>query len=232
MPMNTRWTLATLRAKVRQELMDPNGRWWSDTELNDYIGDWQNTLQDEFEPVWATTTATITSTSPVVLATTVPDLLRLDAIYWNDVRLTPTSTVELDELYPTWRGLTAENPVASYQVDQRSVTFFPLPTLTGTAIFEYPKKLGFAADSTAMALPAWMRYSAVNYASSAAFGRLGPNQDIQKSKKYEAIFDQQMKFYRLVKDRFFPQRSLSIRPGGAYEGKIINPINSPTFLSL
>lgn len=48
---------------VRNELADPSGSAltkWSDSELNRYIGDWQDILQNDFEFCWGVTTATLT----------------------------------------------------------------------------------------------------------------------------------------------------------------------------
>lgn len=58
MALSDFWTLSQLRAICRRELADPSGRFWPDAELNQYINDWQDQLQNDFEFVWGQTTAT------------------------------------------------------------------------------------------------------------------------------------------------------------------------------
>lgn len=60
-----RWSLSTLRQSVRNELADPSGSAltkWTDAELNGYVGDWQDILQNDYEFCWGITTATLSGT--------------------------------------------------------------------------------------------------------------------------------------------------------------------------
>src|SRR6478609_9595200 len=75
-------TRVALLGACRRTLLDPSSRWWTDTELNDYLNDWQIELQNEFEMVWGTATVT-TSTATLTLTDIATDMHRLDAIYWN-----------------------------------------------------------------------------------------------------------------------------------------------------
>lgn len=59
MALYTPYTLTDLNQQARQELMDPVGQWWPDTELNQYINDWQQLLQSQMEFVWSSATFTM-----------------------------------------------------------------------------------------------------------------------------------------------------------------------------
>jgi hypothetical protein len=189
---------------------------------------------DQMAGTWDTPVdeATAIGTNTFVLLNLASDMLRLDAVYWNNLRLIPVTTQELGEGDVAWESRIAASPTACYQKDYTSVSFYPSPTQTGTVVFEYPKKLGFTDSSSPMQLPAWMKFSVVNFACASAFSRLGPNQDLQKAAKYESLFNEQRRFYKLMKDRFFPQRILSLRPGGGYEGNIVKPTNASVLLSV
>lgn len=65
MAQSDRWSLSTLRTLCRNELADVGTRTqWSDAELNGYLTDWQDCLQNDFEFCWGQTTATLgTSTT-------------------------------------------------------------------------------------------------------------------------------------------------------------------------
>jgi hypothetical protein len=107
MPLSDKWSLATHLTVVRKELADPVAKFWPDSELNHYIEDWQNDVQNQFEFVWGITTATqttsggnvlwnfstwngstfntvgsSTSLATITLANFVSDMLRPDAVYF------------------------------------------------------------------------------------------------------------------------------------------------------
>lgn len=63
MALSDQWSLTQLRAICRRELADPAARFWPDAELDQYINDWQDQLQNDFEFVWGITTATQTVSS-------------------------------------------------------------------------------------------------------------------------------------------------------------------------
>jgi hypothetical protein len=215
-------TRATLLAASRRRLLDPNGRWWTDTELNDYIGDWQTEVQDELELVWGTATIT-TSTATLTLTAVATDILRLDAIYWNNKRLVGRTIEDLDDLKRNWRSVGTAVPRVTYQNDASSVSFWPPPGAAGTAVFEYPKALSFAAGTSTLSLPAWTRYTAADYVAYRAYLRAGPNQDINRALKRKARFQRKLRRLRSVQAAFFAERSPHLRPGAKYEGDILNP---------
>ena len=97
MAFTDRWTLLQLRTSARRVLADPAGRFWSDAELNNYIDEWQSNLQDQFEFAWNTATIT-TSLSTHTITNIATDIMRLDAVYWNEWRLNGRTKQNLDDI--------------------------------------------------------------------------------------------------------------------------------------
>ena len=244
--LSDQWSLATLRGRVRTELLDPSGKWWSDSELNGYIDEWQVELQSKFEFVWNTATLT-TALATVTLSNVATDMLRLDAIYYTPGtstittgtltntftdtsirRLSPRSILDLDTIQRDWRILTTAtgfHPEISYQNDPFEVSFWPPPPSAGTFTFEYPVLLNTMSgtDTATMQIPAWTRYSVMPFCCYKAFKRFGPNQDIPKAMRRKAQFERMFKKYRRFYDNYFPARPEMLRPGRKYAGDILIP---------
>lgn len=225
MAFSTKWTRAKLRSIVRAELLDPNEKWWTDTELDHYVADWQNRVQEKLELVWGTATYT-TALSTSTIATRVTDMLRLDAVYWNDQRLVGRTKADLDLIDRDWRSTDPGVPVVVYQDNYATFSLWPAPATVGTIRLEYPKTLSFVTDTSTMQIPAWTKYSAKNYCLSRAFGRFGPNQDVNIAARYRSKFERQLRKYRSFVAAFFPTKYLSLRPGTNYEEDIVMPGNS------
>lgn len=222
MPLSDKWTLGELRLAVRRELVDPSGRWWTDTELNQYISDWQNNLQEKFEFVWGTATVT-TSTSTLTLTDVSTSIQRIDAIYWNNYRLSGRTKQDLSILLREWRDKESAKPYVAYQNDSRSLSFWPPPVSAGTAAFEFVKKLSLPADSSRIEVPAWTKYSALNYACYRAYLRYGPNHNVQTALRRKTKYERQLARFRTTFDNYLPTKYLTLRPGGKYESDILNP---------
>ena len=71
------WDRGHAKVVIRRELMDPTARWWADSELEFWIDQWQNELQQDYELVWGTATIT-TALNTITLGTIVPPMSRLD----------------------------------------------------------------------------------------------------------------------------------------------------------
>lgn len=240
--MYDQWTLAQLRGRVQTELLDPSNKWWSVSELDGYIDEWQVELQSKYEFVW--NTATVSSGSATLtLSNVASDILRLDAIYFtpgtwtNSIgtytdtsirRLSPRGLIDLDVMQRDWRAVTTLTglwPEISYQNDPFEVSFWPPPPTAGTYIFEYPVLLTTLSgtDTATMQIPAWTRYSAAPFACYKAFKRFGPNQDLPKAARRKAQFERLFKKYRRFYDNYFPERAEMLRPGRRYTGDILIP---------
>lgn len=222
MPLSTKYNRLQLRSLVRDDLMDPSARWWGDAELNAYIRSWQNRIQDSCEYVWGLATIT-TGTSSHQLTSISTDILRLDAVYWNGVRIPGRSRYDLEMKNNDWLAQTDANAWAVYQGSPGDLVFWPTLTGTGTAVFEYPRILEFADDTSPMELPAWCKYSVTDYVAYRAYGRVGPNQDLPKSLRRKKLWLESLAKFKTYKAAGFPQRSLRLKPGGQYEYDILNP---------
>jgi hypothetical protein len=222
MALSDRYTLAQLRNAARRDLLDTNSRWWTDTELNSYIDDWQSTIQQELELVWGTATITTSPATPLDLTAIATNMLRPDAFYWNNVRLSPRSVEDLEQFDPQkWRTAVSEFPYVAYQPSPDTVGFWPLCTNTGVLIAEYPTTTTFVDDDSVMALPAWTKFSATNYVAYRSYLRSGPNQNTQTALRRKAKFERQLQRLRTLKTNYIPSHFPKLRPGGHYEYDIL-----------
>jgi hypothetical protein len=231
-----KWSRETIRTAVRRELLDPNERWWSDTELNQYIDDWQSYLQDECEFVWASNTL-VTSSATHTLTNFTPSILRLDHCYWNNSRLSPRFKSALAETDLEWREEAAATPYVVWQPDHERMILWPAPSVNGTLVLEYVQDLAFTDDSTLQSVPAWTRYSSINYCCYRAYLRFGPNQDTNRALRRKARFIKQVTDYKSYLKQYFPDRYPSLRPATSYEARILNPkaqggVTMPVVVSL
>jgi hypothetical protein len=223
MPLTDKWTRSTIRTAARHALQDPNRKFWSNEELNEYIGDWQGQLQEEFEFKWATSTFT-TSTSTLTLASSLPTMMRPDGVYWNNQRLVPRSIQELELVNRDWRTVpTRPEPIVVFQDDARTISFWPTPSQTGTIVVEYPKILTFATDTSTMETPAWTRYSAVPYVCYRSFLRVGPNHDPRIALRYKARYMRMKDQYRSQMVNYFPEKYPILTFATTYERDILEP---------
>lgn len=224
MAFSDRWTLIQLRLSCRLTLADPNARFWADDELNNYIDEWQQALQDKFEFVWGSSTTT-TSLSTFTLATSTPTPLRLDAIYWNGIRLAGRSKQELDDVLRTWRQSTGTQltPQVVYQNDSNTFSLWPPPGTgtTGVMVHEYPTTLTFASGTSTMQIPAWTRYSCRDYVAFKAYLREGPANSPTKAMRYHKRWERHMNRFGTIWANYFPGKYLRLKPAASYESRII-----------
>src|ERR1700722_13309377 len=103
------WSRANFRDVIRREVMDTSSRWFQDSEINQYLDDWLNDINQEFELVWAINTLTIGSTTVgslclIPLSTFTPGMLRNEAVYYNSFRLAGRLLQNLEVGDPIWRS--------------------------------------------------------------------------------------------------------------------------------
>lgn len=222
MAFSDRWTLSDLRTSARRVLADPNGRFWSDAELNNYINEWQCNLQDQFEFSWNTATVT-SSLSTHTLTDIATDIMRLDAVYWNEYRLNGRTKQNLEDIVREWRAAIAgsSNPRAIYQNDPRTFSMWPPPGSAGTLILEYPIEPVFNHDTDVMHIPAWTRYNCKDYVAYKAYLREGPANSPVKAMRYKQRWTTGVKRIRTIWDNYFPGKALRLQPAASYEYDII-----------
>jgi|WetSurMetagenome_2_1015567.scaffolds.fasta_scaffold127791_2 hypothetical protein len=224
MALSTKWSRIRIREAVRRELLDPSERWWSNAELDRYISAWQDRLQEQFEFVW-TSTSVVTDSATHTLTALATDILRFDGAVWNGVKLSGRLESDLDLSTNTdWRSSTSNGtPTLVYQTDNKTFVLFPPPDGTGTLTIEYPKLLSFATDTSTHEVPAWTKYSAVNYCVYRAFSRFGPNQDLNIASRRRAKWTKQLKRFKTFLTNIFPSRYPTLSPMTQYERDIILP---------
>jgi len=188
-------------------------------------------VNEEVGAVWGITTFTTTATT-VSLSTSLSEALRPDAVYFNAKRIPYKSQIELDYLKREWRGVTAGTPIAYYQPDYDTLTFYPPPTGTNTLIFEYPKSLSFATDTSTHSLPAWTKYSGVNYTCFRALLRHGQRESRDHAIRYKSRFLRDVMRFREIMSAYLPEKFLSLRPGGHYEKDILEPSANITGITM
>ena len=242
MALSDKYTLFQLRNLVRRDILDPTARWWTDTELNTYLTDWQQTIQTQYEFVWGSATTTTTNTNTATATTTTflltnvaTNIMRVDAIYistqtgatitdTSTTRLSPRSLIDLDTLQRDWRSILPAQgvpPNIVYQNDAFSVSIFPPPYGTTTLYFEYPALLTFVADTSTMQIPAWARYSCIPYCSYRAYARFGVNQDLNKAQRRRRMWERQLNIIKRIYDGYFPEHTDVLRPGRKWAGQIL-----------
>ena len=249
--LSDKWTQSQLNALVRNELMDTNTRWFPDAEVNAYLDEWEQRLNDWFEFVWTTATTTVAAigtttdsnglvipagTASILLSTFISDALRCDAFYWissTDTgtflgqRLAARTKQDLNVLVRDWRYvLPGSPPLVVYQDDVNDIVLWPAPAVLGTLIAEYPVKSTFAASTSTMQVPAWTKYSASNYCAYRAYLRTGPRQDIKRALTYKNLWQRQLYRYRRMWDNYLPARYPALKPkqpSDQYNIAILNP---------
>lgn len=233
------WTRADFKSVIRREVMDTNTKWITDNELNLYLDNWLNDLQQEFEFVWAINTLTVgTTTTSLVFNTSSfsPGMLRNEAIYYNGFRLAGRLLQDLEVLNPTWRNSTMppgtntqDTPrLAVMYPDSQNILIWPQPpnpqgTFSNVFVFEYPCLLSFATDSSTSGLPVWTQWCAKPYVCANFFQRPGPVNDPKKALRYWAQYEKSKLRVRKMWDRYFPERYRRLQPGNHYEWEILTP---------
>ena len=221
------WTLSTLTAVARRELMDPNKRWWSDAELAMYASEWQNELQRDYEFTWGSATI-ITASNTILLSSITPAMDRLDAVYYgtgtsSGYRLAGRLIQDLEILQPEWRSDLQNIPRAVVQYDSTQMVVWPPLSTLGTFIFEYPQRLALSSTPNIVQLPVWTQWSAKSYICQQAYLRPGPVNDVRKANRYAAQYAREKQRIKLLWDNQLPERFRRLKPAGHYEWDILKP---------
>lgn len=220
MPLSTKWTRSEIRTAVQRELMDTNTRWWGTGELNSYIEGWQDIVQHEHEMKWGTATTTTTN-SIITVSAVATDVMRVDSVYWNNIRMVPRSVLEMDSLNLDWRDANLGTPGVVIPLDADRFMLWPHPDELGTLYMEYPLLLTFAADTSTMDLPAWSRYSAIPYVAYRCYVRPGHNNNLRKALRYKRMFESSLAEIGSLRNQYFPSRYPVLRPASQYEYDVL-----------
>jgi hypothetical protein len=233
------WTRADFKNIIRREVMDTNTNWLNDNELNQYLDNWLNDLQQEYEFVWAINTLTVGTTTGSNLifptSTFTPGMLRHEAVYYNGFRLSGRLLQDLEVGNPLWRnGLvfgttTFDTPRMSVMYpDSQNILIWPTPppptgTFSNVFVFEYPCLLTFATDTSASGLPPFTNWCAKDYVCAKFFQREGPVNDPKKAMRYWAKYQRAKARVTAIWDSYMPERYRLLKMANHYEWEILIP---------
>ena len=226
--------------------MDTNTRWFQDSEINQYLDDWLNDIQQTYELVWAINTITIGTVSGSLCIfntnTFTPGMLRCEAVYYNQFRLAGRLLQDLEVGDPIWRsdlGIgtnvgtnTWDTPrIAAMYPDAQNILVWPTPpppgyfqgTSSNVFTFEYPCLLSFASDASTCGLPFWTQWSAKPYVCNKLFQRPGPVNDTKKAMRYAAGYERAKLRITRMWHSYLPERYRRLQPGQHYEWEIQTP---------
>jgi hypothetical protein len=223
------WTLAQIRSKIRSELLDPSGKFFSDFEINFFAAQYQDEIQQDYEFVWGT--CTITTINPVVQISSIsPAMSRLDAVYWSDTntsrgyRLAGRNLEDLDWAHRDWRISDTDVPREIVQYDSTQLTIWPPPSKPAILTFEYPLKLDLVNDIDTMSLPIWAQWAVKPYVCRECYLRPGPVNDLKRALRYDKQYLREKARIKLLWDNWLPERYRRLKPSGRYELDILKPI--------
>lgn len=222
MAFSDRPNRAQLRTQVRYGLMDAAGSWWSDSSINGWLDEWITTLQRELELEWGTAIYLSTETTGTYTYSDIAsDILRPDAIYWNNQRLTPRQPEEMFTLREAWKDSDETLPGIVIPLDHERFEVWPHPGTDGYLYLEYPRFSTFASDTSTLPIPSWSRYSATPYVQWRAYIADGPLNDRGKAMTYKAQFTRSLNRLKSMKAHFAPAAPPVLRPGGTYAADIL-----------
>ena len=248
MALSDFWTAAKLETAIRRQLMDPTGTlaWsWTSLEIQYYINDFQTILQDRFEFVWGSATTAIAANTntdgvtggalagpyyiPITNIST--SILRPGNMWYATtntgtptwVRLVGRTKEELEVIQRDWREVGTGIPEVAFMADINTLGLWPPPATNGTMISEFPLVILFTNTTTAtMQVPAWTRYGFIDYACWRCLERPGPNQNLIKAKRRRGRLEEKLKRYKTIWENYLPDKGMSLRFAGTYEGDILN----------
>ncbi len=142
-------SLSTLRDLARQEMknMDPNGRVWSDSQVDAAVNDGQRRVQLSGNYAWPANSASATVTQVPRGESDLPaDFARVRVVKYGASKL---DRVEKDDVF----GETASGLPAYYYVDGGKMGFSPLPSMAGSVSLLYWKALPTITDLVDCSLP-------------------------------------------------------------------------------
>lgn len=176
---------STLRADVRTELKkDPNGKIWSDNELNNYINKAYLKVQKDWNFQWRenqanTTFVTVAWTQEYVLPT---DLGKILLVRYQGDNLYKTDKISLKRQYSTfvsWKP-------SQYYTYWANIWFDVLPDAVWTVDFDYLKRLAsFTADTDESAFNSDFDLAIVKYAAFLAWSSMDGKQSTASSQIQE-----------------------------------------------
>ena len=190
-------TRAQLRSKLRTEIkIDPNGKVWSDSVLNQYINSAYFQTQKDWNFKWRANdgnyTFSLTSgTQEYALPT---GFIRTDLVRYNGSNLYPTDKVTLKRQYQSFVNWIP----SQYYLYGSFIGFDVIPNVTGTIDIDYRKQLtAFTADADVSGFPEDMDDLMIKYAAFLAWNSAKGNEQTAQIKlqDYKLMLDTMLASY-------------------------------------
>jgi hypothetical protein len=217
----TKPSKAALLSQCRRQLADLAGRWWSDDTLNNYITDWQSSLNDQFE--WVHQTATVLATGSSVTLPTSGG--RVVYVVQNNVYLPRTNEGVLQEIDINWRHQWGSLAAAYLQYSPTTIMPWPKLLATTTLVVEYIGSPTFATGTSTIDIPAFAKWSCVPYVCGRAYGSLGPNHDFHKAMRYKKKFERWKQIFASAMTKQWACRAPRLKQDAtAWEAKLVRPV--------
>lgn len=240
------WSRADFKSVIRRELMDTNTRWVQDAELDQYLQNWLDDLNQEFELAWAINTVSFTnSQSSINILSLSPQPVRIEAVYYNGFRLSGRLLQEVEVGNPTWRGQAPLTDVGDFNTntqdtprlgmmypDFQTYMVWPTPpnstntgsnTYSNVFVFEYPALTSFVTDTDTSGMPLWTQWCATPYVVAKVYQRPGPINDSRRAQRYWAQYQRAKERVRRMWNFYMPERYRRLVPPSHYEWEIMTP---------
>lgn len=175
-------TRAQLRTKLRTEIkIDPNGKVWNDTTLDQFINSAYFQVQKDWNFNWSENDGnysfSLTSgTQEYALPT---GFIRTDLVRYAGTELFPTSKVDLKRIYSSFVSGTPSR----YYVNGGFIGLDVIPNVTGTLDIDYRKQLtAFTSDSDNSSFPETMDDVMTKYGAYLAWSTTKGNEQTAQLK--------------------------------------------------
>ena len=204
--------------------MDSSGRWWTTTELDGYINDWSQIMNNEYGFVLGFNTV-VTATTTLTASSALPGH-SFPAHCWANGTYIPHQKIQdLDSLDREWRTNTGSGLAKAWtDIDAgETLIIYPVSTATQIYVFEYPICPTLLTDSSTLVLPAWTKYSVIPYGCWKAYLRQGPNHSPTKALRYKAIWDRKNRRLSSIQKNYWPRKTQSLKMPTRFEGQMLNP---------
>jgi len=158
-------TPAQAKAHVRNQVDEQTAKFWSDAEIWSYLWDAETQLVDKANVFTGndSSTTTVASTQDYSVPS---DLIRIDSLSWNKVKLKAVTLDVYESLSsPNYGGTLATGDPVYYYLFNNTVSLYPVPDSAQTLKYWYTKEPTELTDSsTAFSVRTQYHNSLVNFA--------------------------------------------------------------------
>jgi hypothetical protein len=238
MPAWTSYSQDNYLYKTLLEIGDwptPSYRFISGVNIQEYLDEWHDLVQEEFQLCRYTATLALGSgTSTFAVSSLASDVLTLEDTCWISGTSTsllapqsPEALWELQQSNPAGLSSPGGPPVAIYPVTYGTFAVWPTPSTAGTLHSEYIPQLRYSTYTGTSPLPSWTREMPIPYIAWRVFSRFSAIQDLPRAAVYRRQHEHNMEVIRKTLDLQLPlAASGRLRPGRAAQHQLNLPRRS------